>query len=210
VWEWNSHSQKWELGVLLDSQKLRAWLQGSKNLELGVLYTFGKVLKCRCPKWPHMSHLDICSPSYGQKKGWESNWQFDSRPLKVVNRPEFDVIRWRATRLWKALKESYKIASDSSQSKVWPRSYGCPKSQECKPGQFWDSTLGVPGKMTFGCSLHKELQRILYGGRWWLPSSLGRGESSESVLPVACSNTKSDPECGLTFLWLVLDAGPYN
>jgi hypothetical protein len=23
-------------------------------------------------------------------------------------------------------------------------------------------------------------QRILYGGRWWLPLSLGRGESSES------------------------------
>jgi hypothetical protein len=25
-----------------------------------------------------------------------------------------------------------------------------------------------------------ELQRILYGGRWWLPPSLGCGESSES------------------------------
>jgi hypothetical protein len=32
----------------------------------------------------------------------------------------------------------------------------------------------------------------------------GRGESSESMLPVACSNTKGDPECGLTNLWLVL------
>jgi len=29
------------------------------------LYINGKVFKCRCPKWPHMSHLDICSPSYG-------------------------------------------------------------------------------------------------------------------------------------------------
>jgi hypothetical protein len=43
------------------------------------------VLKCRCPKWPRMSHLDICSLSYEQKKGRESNWQFDSRPLKVEN-----------------------------------------------------------------------------------------------------------------------------
>jgi len=33
-----------------------------------------KVLKCKCPKWPRMSHLDICSTSYDQKKGWESNW----------------------------------------------------------------------------------------------------------------------------------------
>ncbi len=32
--------------------------------------------------------------------------------------------------------------------------------------------------------------------------------SSESVLPMACSNTKVDPECGLTNLWLVLDVRP--
>jgi hypothetical protein len=31
----------------------------------GVLYIVEKVLKCRCPKWPCMSHLDICGPSYG-------------------------------------------------------------------------------------------------------------------------------------------------
>ncbi len=37
-----------------------------------VLHIIGKVLKCRCPKWPHISHLDVCSPSYGQKKGRES------------------------------------------------------------------------------------------------------------------------------------------
>jgi hypothetical protein len=77
-----------------------------------VLYTIGKVLKFRCPKWPCMSHLDICSPIYGRKKGRESNWQFDSQPLKVENRPESDVCRRSATWRWKALKESYKIASD--------------------------------------------------------------------------------------------------
>jgi hypothetical protein len=53
----------------------------------GVLGVIGKFLKRRCPKWPRIGHLDTCSPSYGQKKGWESNWQFDSRPLKVKNRP---------------------------------------------------------------------------------------------------------------------------
>jgi len=40
----------------------------------------------------------------------------------------------------------------------------------------WESREKVP----FGCSPRGELQRILYGGRWWLPSSPGRGESSES------------------------------
>jgi hypothetical protein len=78
----------------------------------GVPYTVGKVLKCRCPKWPRMSHLDICSPSYGQKKGRESNWQFDSWPLKVENRPLPDVCRWSAMGHWKALEENYNFGSD--------------------------------------------------------------------------------------------------
>jgi hypothetical protein len=59
---------------------------------------------------------------------------------------------------------------------------------------LWESWEKVP----FGCSLDGELQRILYGGRWWLPPSPGRGESSESKLPVACPNTKGVPECELT------------
>jgi hypothetical protein len=57
----------------------------------GVLDVIGKVLKCRCPKCPRIGHLNICSPSYGQKKGRESNWQFDSRTLKVGNRPFLDI-----------------------------------------------------------------------------------------------------------------------
>jgi len=52
-----------------------------------VLYINGKLLKRRYSKWPPIAHLDICSPSYGQKKGRESNCQFDSRPLKVGNQP---------------------------------------------------------------------------------------------------------------------------
>jgi len=59
-----------------------------------------------------MSHLEICSISYGKKKGQESNWQFDSRPLKVENRPDPDVCRWSATYHWKDLKESYKFSLD--------------------------------------------------------------------------------------------------
>jgi len=39
----------------------------------GVLGVIGKVLKRRYRKWPRIGHLDICRPSYGQKKGRESN-----------------------------------------------------------------------------------------------------------------------------------------
>jgi len=42
--------------------------------------------------------------------------------------------------------------------------------------QLWESREKEP----FGCKCGKELQRILYGGRWWLPMSPGRDESSES------------------------------
>jgi len=85
--------------------------RGQNTSPWGVFYTIGKALKCRCRKWPRMSHLDICSISYGQK-GRESNWQFDSRPQKVGNRPDPGVCRWSATHRWKALKESYKFALD--------------------------------------------------------------------------------------------------
>jgi len=42
-------------------------------------------------------------------------------------------------------------------------------------GTPWESWEKVP----FRCSPCGELQIILYGGRWWLPPSSGRGESSE-------------------------------
>jgi hypothetical protein len=41
--------------------------KGQNTLPWGVLGVIGKVLKCRCPKWPRIGHLDICSSSYGQK-----------------------------------------------------------------------------------------------------------------------------------------------
>jgi len=59
-----------------------------------------------------MGHLDICNTCYGKKKGWESNCQFDSRPLKVGNQPDLGMCRSSAIHHWKALKESYKFALD--------------------------------------------------------------------------------------------------
>jgi hypothetical protein len=86
--------------------------RGQNTSPWGFLYIVGKVLKCRCQKWPCMSHLDICNTSYGRKKGQESKCQFDSQPLKVGNWPDPGVCRWIATHLWKTLEESYKFALD--------------------------------------------------------------------------------------------------
>jgi len=41
-----------------------------------------------------------------------SNCQFDSRPLKVRNRPDLPACRWHATYCWKALYEGDNFASD--------------------------------------------------------------------------------------------------
>jgi hypothetical protein len=73
-----------------------------------------------------MNHLDICSTSYDKKKGRESNWQFDSRPLKVRNRPDSDGYRWSATNRWKVLDENYKFALNlipirGLRKELWPR-----------------------------------------------------------------------------------------
>jgi hypothetical protein len=66
-----------------------------------VFYIIGKLLKRRCLKWACMTHLDIWNISYGQKKGWKSNWQFDFWPLKVENQPDLLACRWHATHCWK-------------------------------------------------------------------------------------------------------------
>jgi len=175
-----------------------------------VLGVIEKVLKFRCPKCPRIGHLDIYSPSYGQKKGRESNWQFDSQPLKVGNRPLPDIWIGSATWRWKALEESYNFGLDLVSIRLGSREIWAPKVPGLQPGQF-QYNFGTPTwesweKEPFGCSLHGVAQRILYGGRWWLPPSSGRGESCVSKCPWLVPTPKGVPECELTLLWLVLDA----
>jgi hypothetical protein len=108
----------------------------------GVLGVIGKVLKRRYRKWPRIGHLDICSASYGQKKGRESNWQFNSRPLKVRNRPAPDV-RWgSATRRWKDLDKGYNIDSNLVPIRGWGEELWSFEVQGVQPGQH----SGVPRK----------------------------------------------------------------
>jgi hypothetical protein len=71
-----------------------------------------KILEHRCLKWVRMTHLDISNKRYGQSQGWESNWQFDSRPLKVQNCLDFLTFRWHLTYHWKTLNEGYNFALD--------------------------------------------------------------------------------------------------
>jgi hypothetical protein len=71
--------------------------RGQNTLHWGVLYIIEKLSKCRCWKCACMNHLDIWNTSYGKMKSQESKWQFDSRPLKVRNRPNLDAYSGSAT-----------------------------------------------------------------------------------------------------------------
>jgi len=67
---------------------------------------------------------------------------------------------------------------------------------------IWESREKEP----FGCGSRGVTQRILYGGRWWLPPSQGRGESCVSKCLWLVPTPKGVSECELTLLWLILDA----
>jgi len=102
----------WELESWWTPECSESACKDQNAMAQGNLHIIGKLLKCRCLKLAHITHLDIWSTSYGQKKEWESNWQFDSQPLKVKNRPDFIACRWRATYHWKALDERYNFVLD--------------------------------------------------------------------------------------------------
>jgi hypothetical protein len=141
-------------------------LRGQISMPRGVLYINGKLLKRRCLKWARIAHSDIWNTSYDRKKGQESNSResasFDSRPLKVGNRPEILGCRRRATYRWKVLDESYNFASDRTSirgllAKLWGfKVPGVPQ------GGISGLPAGSPGsEKPFGCGLRGESQSIL-------------------------------------------------
>jgi hypothetical protein len=118
----------------------------------GVLSLIKKFSKRRYRKWPCIGHLDICSPRYGQKKGRESNWQFDSRPLKVGNRPLPNLRIEISRNLWKDLDEGYNFGSDFITIRLCSWELWAPKVSGLQLGQFrdnfrtptWESREKVP------------------------------------------------------------------
>jgi len=74
----NPHTPKWtpmwELKSRWTPRCLENDYKGQNPMDRRVLHNIGKLLKRGCLKWARMTHLDIWNTSYGQKKGWESNW----------------------------------------------------------------------------------------------------------------------------------------
>jgi hypothetical protein len=128
----------WELEFQWTPKFSERNYKGQNSLFRRFHYIIGKLLKHRCLKLACIAHLDIWNKSYGQKKGWESNWQFDSWSLKVENRPDFLACRQRVTYHWKALNKGYNFALDLIAIRGM-----VPESWEFQLWEFQDSHLGV-------------------------------------------------------------------
>jgi len=158
-------------------------------------------LKCRCRKWPRMGHLDICSTSYGKKKGQKSNCQFDSQPLKVENRPDLNACRSSATHSWKALKENYKFALNlipirSMSKKLWSL-----KILEVQTRTISGLLLGSRRTKSHSDVGAVERHKIYYMGEGGgFPRIQAVVSQVSPELPVACLSTKGAPKCELTNL----------
>jgi hypothetical protein len=70
----------WELHSCESYKCSEPWLERQKNIKLCPHDTIRKVLNPRWLKCPHIVHLNLICMSYDQKKGRESNWEFDFRP----------------------------------------------------------------------------------------------------------------------------------
>ncbi len=166
--------------------------RGQNISHWGVLYTIGKVLKFRCPKWPRMSHLDINSTSYGRKKGRESNCQFDSRPLKVRNRPDSGACRWIATHRWKAFEESYNFGLDLVPIRVWGEKLWTSKVPGVQTGIVSGLHFGSPGKKShLDASAAESCKEYYMGEGGGFPQIQAVVNQMSPRSPMACPNTES-------------------
>jgi len=120
------------------------------------------------------------------KKGQKSNWQFDFRPLKVGNWPNFLVCKWRMTYRWIAFNEGYKFVADliligGLHTKLWgPKVAGVP-------------TLGTVTKCHLDVGL-VDMHRVYYKGEGGgFPQIRDVVSLLNPSLPMARPSTKSAP-----------------
>jgi hypothetical protein len=151
-----------------------------------------------------MRHSDICSTSYVQKKGRESNWQFDSQPLKVGNRPDYLACNQRATYHWKALNKGYNFALDLITIRGIHKKLCTFKVAGVLVVAISGLPLGSPVTKSHLNVAPVEWRRVYYMGEG---GGFPRVRDVVSLVspksPVARPSTKGAPESELTNSWLV-------
>jgi len=174
--------------------------KAQNTLHWGVLGVIGKVLKRKYQKWPHIGHSNVCSPRYGQNKGREPTTKsrestFTRHLLEECN-TALESFR-RELQLWLRTRPD----QSSGRGAVAVQSPGTPTRDSFRT-PFRESQQNVP----FGCSLCDQPQRILYGGRRWLPPSPGRGVSRGPKCPWLVPTPKGVPELWTNHFVVCFDA----
>jgi hypothetical protein len=200
------HSRKWDLGVLLDSRKLKTRLQGSKHLTLKCFLYCWKGFEVKMSKmashepFGHLQHKLLSKEGSGVKLAvWlpttKSRESTQSRCAKV----KFD------TPLENSQRGRFKPCPNRrSEREVMNAQSPGSLNRDSFETPLWESR----DKKPFGRERDGATQRILYGGRWWLPPSPGHGESNESKVARGLSEHQKGVEWVITNLCFVLDAGP--
>jgi hypothetical protein len=118
---------------------------------------------------------------------------FDSRPLKVGNRPDFLACKWPATYRWKDLNEGYNFDLDLI-------SMGGLYAKLCAPKVVGVPNLGISGFPlgSLGTKCHLgggpvARHRIYYKGEGGFPQVRAVVSFVSLSLPVVHPNTKSVP-----------------
>jgi len=184
----------WELESQWIPECSKKDCKGQNPMAQGVFHTIKKLLKRKCLKWARMTHLDIWNTSYGQRKGQESSWRFDSQPLKVKNHLDFLACRWCATYCCKALDEGYNFVLDlisigGLHTKLWG-----PKVARVPTLAISGFPLGSPKtKSHLDVSL-VERHKVYYKGEGGgFPQVRAMVSLVSLSLPVAHPSTKSAP-----------------
>jgi len=113
-----------------------------------ILYIIGKLLKHRCLKWAHMTHLDIWNISYDQKKGRELIW---FHCVQVMCDISLESPRWGLQLCFK-----FHFNQNSTHKVMRPQNNESPNF-EIFETPIWES----PDKMSFGCGPRGEAKSIL-------------------------------------------------
>ncbi len=177
----------WELESLWTPKFSKNNRKGQNSLDWGVSYIIRNLLKRKCLKWICMTHLNIWNTSYGQKKGRKSNWQFDSRPLKVRNQPNFLAYYIPLESSWQGLQLCFRphINRRSVEKVMGPQSRGNLKFEN-----FWTPTWESRDKSHLDVAL-VEKHIVYYKGEGGFPQIRAVVNFVSPNLSMVRCNTKS-------------------
>ncbi len=139
--------------------------RGQNTLHWGIIGTVGKVLKCRCPKWPRIAIWTYAAQVMVERRAGSQTGNL------TPDHQKSESTRFRCVQV----KCDTPLESSRGELQLWFRlcpdpSLGRGAMSVQSPGSLNRNSFGTPlwesqEKEPFGCRCGGELQRILYGGK---------------------------------------------